>query len=96
MKKILDTLWMQANVAMPVNYLSLDIKEMSLTGNMAIEEMLERKVQWKTFNHIASNKKLDFSVGDFENVSLEPQRIRVFLAKFTPQSFDENTERFLQ
>jgi hypothetical protein len=29
---------------MPVEYLTLDIKEMSLTGNMAIEEMLERKI----------------------------------------------------
>jgi hypothetical protein len=29
---------------MPVNYKSLEIKEMSLSGNMAIEEMLERKV----------------------------------------------------
>jgi len=57
---------------------------MSLSGNMAIEEMLERKVQWKTFDSIARDKKLDFSVGDFENVSLEPQRIRVFLAKFIP------------
>jgi hypothetical protein len=57
---------------MPVNYLTLDIKEMSLTGNMAIEEMLERKVQWKTVDYIASNKKLDFSNKDFENVSLEP------------------------
>ena len=45
---------------------------MSLTGNMAIEEMLERKVQWKTIDSIASNTKLDFSVGNFENVSLEP------------------------
>ena len=69
---------------MPVNYNSLEIKEMSLSGNMAIEEMLERKVQWKTVDQVASNKKLDYSVGDFENVSLEPQRIIVFLAKFTP------------
>ena len=45
---------------------------MSLTGNMAIEEMLERKVQWKTFDSIARDKRLDFTVGDFENVSLEP------------------------
>jgi hypothetical protein len=44
---------------------------MSLSGNMELKEMLERKVQWKTIDGTISHKKLDYS-DDYDNVSLEP------------------------
>lgn len=43
---IADTLWKYANSLSPVDY-TMDIKEMSLTGNMELKEMWDRKIQWK-------------------------------------------------
>ena len=34
-----------------IDYQKLDIKEMSLSGNMQIDEMQSRKVVWKTLNY---------------------------------------------
>ena len=56
-----------------------DVNEMSLTGNMKLTEMMDRKIKWKTVDdkdgEVAS--KLDYG-DDLKKVTLEPQRIRVF------------------
>jgi hypothetical protein len=43
LNKIADAFWKSANVNYPIDY-SVRIKEMSLTGNMEINEMMDRKV----------------------------------------------------
>jgi len=43
LNKIADAFWKSANVNYPIDY-SVSIKEMSLTGNMEINEMMDRKV----------------------------------------------------
>ena len=56
------------------------IKEVTLTGNMEIEEMRQRKIQWKTmddklpgFGEVKIDKSQDFAA-----IKLELQRIRTF------------------
>ena len=51
---------------------TFEIKEKSLTGNMDIQEMLDRKINW-----LPGQLKLDRGT-DFSKVKLELQRIRVF------------------
>jgi hypothetical protein len=56
------------------------IKEVTLTGNMEIEEMRQRKIQWKTMDDNKPNfgeVKIDKSQ-DFGAIKLELQRIRTF------------------
>jgi hypothetical protein len=57
---------------------------MTLTGNMEIQEMLDRKVQWKTEDDdlLGDSKTLNRDT-DFSNVTLEAQRIRVFNIDYT-------------
>jgi len=64
---------------------SLDFEEMSLTGNMPLKELRERKIQWKTVDdHKLVKKTLDIEDGPI--IKLEPQRIRVFKVTFTSAS----------
>ena len=51
---------------------SFEVREKSLTGNMDIQEMLDRKINW-----LPGKQKLDRG-SDFSQVKLELQRIRVF------------------
>lgn len=39
-----DALWQSANKQNPISYISIEIQELSLTGNMKLSEMKERKV----------------------------------------------------
>lgn len=56
----------------------MDIKEKSMSGNMDIEEMLARKIQWKTMDdELNHGPKLNRDQ-DFQKIQLELQRIRVF------------------
>ena len=56
----------------------MEIIEKSMTGNMAIEEMWDRKIQWQTMDDdIKRGPKIN-KEKDFKNVKLELQRIRVF------------------
>ena len=90
-KWLLERMWTSAN-GDKSNLKDITIKEKSLTGNMDISEMRERKIQWKTKDDAKANKKISFSF-DGEYVDLEPQRIRVFEVTFTPKS---NNVMFLQ
>jgi hypothetical protein len=73
------TMWENAN---GVNFdpltTTFDIKEMSLTGNMLLTEMLDRKIKWKTVDDIDNQeRKLDYTM-NATSITLEPQRIRMF------------------
>lgn len=82
---IADALWNAGNMGNPVTYQDLEIKELSLTGNMELKEMWARKIKWATVD----DDKEDFpeSAVDYDftpsQVKLEPQRIRVFSLKYS-------------
>lgn len=62
------------------------IKEKSLTANMDLDEMLTRRIKWKTVDDaITAPSKLSY-VFDGSLVTLESQRIRVFEVTVTRQS----------
>jgi len=61
---------------------SYNVLETSITGNQPLTDMNARRLSWKTVDDdILVKKDLDFSEGDI--VTLEPQRIRVFVVEFT-------------
>jgi len=50
---------------------------MSLTGNMELSEMKQRKLQWKTLDDDKQfSKNISYEINQI--VDVEPQRIRVF------------------
>lgn len=85
---IADALWKSGNMGNPsAAYDGLQIEELSLTGNMKIEEMWSRKIKWATVDD--GNYEYPRSAVDYDftptQVKLEPQRIRVFSLKYTPE-----------
>jgi hypothetical protein len=91
-------LYKEANSkALDDSSMKVQIKEMSLTSNMEIEEMLSRKIQWKTRddpNGQPATMKQDFSIDELNQIKLIPQRIRVFEATLVQKS-KESEESFL-
>ena len=86
---IADALWKSGNMGNPsAAYDGLQIEELSLTGNMKIEEMWSRKIKWATVDDDGSSEYPQSAV-EYEftptQVKLEPQRIRVFQLKYTPE-----------
>ena len=96
LKWLLGKMWESANLANPVMLHKLDIKEKSLTGNMDLKEMLDRKIKWKTVDDSKSTFGKISHKFDGEYVDLEPQRIRVFEVTFTPDEKTADMETFLQ
>jgi len=87
---LLDAMWKNANMQAPVDYTKMDIKEMSLTANMELQEMLARKIQWKTVDDNKENlakSKINYD-SDFSAVKLEPQRIRTYTVAFETATED--------
>lgn len=95
--------WQSANMLNNVTAPTADqikITEMSMTGNMELQEMLSRKVKWITKDDdkedfVKSNISYD---DDFTMINLEPQRIRTFNVTFDLGSTLEETptSQFLQ
>jgi hypothetical protein len=78
-QKIAAAYWMEANgYEEPEKEFMVDIIEKSLTGNMKIEDMLKRKVQWKTVDDDILEESTLSRGEPFDAVKLEAQRIRVF------------------
>lgn len=74
MESIVKEMWNEYN---DVPYEKLEIKEMSLTGNMELFEMLSRKIEWKTIDdqeHKFKKSKVDLGVsGETRTmIKLEP------------------------
>jgi hypothetical protein len=55
----------------------LNIKELSLSGNMEIQEMDERKIQWKTVDDVENSEPTERGT-DYSKVDLKSMQIRVF------------------
>lgn len=55
----------------------MNIKELSLSGNMEIQEMDERKIQWKTVDDVENSEPTERGT-DYSKVDLKSMQIRVF------------------
>lgn len=86
-KWLLEQMWKDANQQADSSpSVTIKYEEMSLTGNMKLTEMWDRKIQWKTRDDPKDGElpktMLDYGVGDV--ITLEGQRIRVFEVTYTP------------
>merc|ERR1719183_383450 len=82
---VATALWNSANLEHPAKFASINIDELSLTGNMKISEMRKRKIQWKTVDdHMLERNTLSYESGD--KIKLEAQRIRVFAIDISPET----------
>lgn len=66
---------------------------MSLTGNMLLNEMENRRIHWKTVDNVEGKFKMGVreAANDLSYVQLNTQQMRLFEAVYTPQK-----ETFLQ
>lgn len=82
-EQIATAFWNDANIAnSAAPEATFTIKEKSLTGNMDIQEMLDRKIQWKTVDDHMLQSRISRDT-DFSAITLEAQRIRVFNIEYT-------------
>ena len=70
LKELAEALYFDVNPASK-NMPKLWFKELSMTGNMALDEMRARKITWKTVDDHKLKSKMDFG-GDESYVTLEP------------------------
>lgn len=47
-RSVAEAYWNETNIKNPYALSSIDIEELSLTANMALSELQERKIQWQT------------------------------------------------
>lgn len=47
-RSVAEAYWNEANIKNSYAFSSIDIEELSLTANMALSELQERKIQWQT------------------------------------------------
>jgi len=92
LSSVANALWAAANKLKPVPLGSVQITELSLSGNMLLEEMQARRIHWKTVDDAKTGATQHYAADDCQHapdcVKLEPQRIRVFAMEFTPASDD--------
>lgn len=73
LKTIAEALWKHANALKPVDFESVEIEEMSLTGNMKFKEMWERKIKWATTDDDKFPSKSPVSYDmSVDSIDLEP------------------------
>jgi hypothetical protein len=79
LKELLISMWENANAkTFDASAFTFDLTEMSLTGNMPLAELQERKIKWKTADDKLDQQPfLDYSTNT-SAITLEAQRIRVF------------------
>jgi hypothetical protein len=93
---IATAMWQSANILGTTAMAEPSITETTLSANMALAEMLERKMKWRTVDdETRRGHKTSPSYGaDPSTVQLEPQRIRQFKVDFNPKPASPNL--FLQ
>lgn len=83
-------MWENANgKAFDSSAFMFDVTEMSLTANMPLTEMLERKIKWHTVDDQFDEPAFIERGFDPAAVKLEAQRIRVFQVTCKPVAEDE-------
>lgn len=79
---VVNSLWQDANSGSAFTY---SFVEMSLTANMLLSEMLDRKVMWQTRDDaLKGSSRVTYDSSDPTSIAVEPQRIRVFEVHFKP------------
>ena len=98
-KQIINLNEVATNLMLFANMKKVDLHpkfmELSLSSMMPLEEMLKRKVHWKTVDDDKdgyTQSKIDYTLND-GLFTLEPQRIRVFAVWYEKPKSDE--EKFL-
>ena len=84
--KIIHALWNQANINQPIEIESIEIKQLSVTGNMPIDELRQRKIKWNTTDdeHLHF-QKIDDNPTDVGYRIQMPQDINVYSIEVIPQ-----------
>lgn len=90
---LFEAYWRAGNQVTGAKFDSMDIQEMSLTGNMLLTEMENRRIHWKTTNNVEGKYEMGVreAASDLNNVPVAQQQMRLFEATYTPQK-----EAFLQ
>jgi hypothetical protein len=79
---VIEALWKSANSKSDLsNMNSYTVSETSITGNQPIKAMNDRRLHWNTVDDDKLVKK-DLVFDEDDIVTLEPQRIRVFIVEF--------------
>ena len=77
---VIEGMWKSAHSA-DSDVGSYTLTETSVTGNMPLEEMENRRLKWQTDDGIDDPKKLSYEInGDM--IQVEPMRIRTFTLEF--------------
>lgn len=83
---LVKALFINVNPGVKPEEVSYTFTEKSLSANMDIEEMLKRKIDWKTIDDLKKDKepskKLSYDIFEDSKLELVPQRIRVFEISF--------------
>ena len=78
---------------------SYTMTEMSITGNMKMSDMQDRKIKWKTVDDEKTEfaqSKIDYTVKNYDTVELGPQMIRTFKVEFGKKAFStKNLDAFM-
>jgi len=85
LSQLAEELWRNSNSGPMPSY---KMVETSVTGNMPVEEMESRRINWKTASKNHKRQKKDRSV-DGDKITIEPQMIRVFVLEFTPDQIQQ-------
>jgi hypothetical protein len=56
----------------------IEIRELSMSGNMNIEDMRNRRAHWKTVDDVTVTRKARATADQWDEIELQSQRIRVF------------------
>lgn len=72
-----EAYWNEANLKYPLAFTNMTIEELSITGNMKISEMQERKIKWKTVDDdMLTDPVVEDQSDDVK--TLNPMQIRTF------------------
>jgi len=90
MTLIIDLWWSQSNPGIPTPRYTLE--ETSVTGNMPVTEMEDRRVRWQAAGDDGTEAKVLHRGIKDGIVMLEPMRLRTFLLEYFP----EEETKFIQ
>ena len=84
-KELLEKMWQSANSDSNAQA-DIDVQEMTLTANMRLDQMEERRIKWRTVDDFKEQfeQSQEEEEGD-DQIKLQPQRIRTFMVTFKHQ-----------
>lgn len=84
-KELFEKMWQSANSDSNAQA-DIDVQEMTLTANMRLDQMEERRIKWRTVDDFKEQfeQSQEEEEGD-DQIKLQPQRIRTFMVTFKHQ-----------